>query len=368
MPKPWFVVKAQAGQSGQSAPELAIRGVIGDYGLTDAALAAEISALGPIKALTVRINSIGGDAAVALAVFNYLRGLNAEITVRVDGVAMSSGSVIAMAASPGKLIMPANTIMMLHHPWTITAGNAKELRTAAADLDVWSAALIETYMGRSQMTRAQLDAFLDEERSLTAAEAVAMGFADVVEPLNPQSGQQNGNQARASISRSVMAYALGVDAATLDKIHAIEAESAAPQAQVQTQTQAQIQQPQAPTLASQIKAEAEAQGLGEYAMVFALDNRLNTLEAAKTRITEASEILSLAKLAGYPEIGANIVKAGGTRMQACEQLTNARAMASDALVTDGHLPHESIMQAYGQQDRRSAVNGLVQEVWHARRR
>lgn len=365
MPKPWFAVQALAGSA---APELAIRGVIGDYGLTDAALAAEISALGPITALTVRINSIGGDAAVALAVFNYLRGLNAEITVRVDGVAMSSGSVIAMAASPGKLIMPANTIMMLHHPWTVTAGNAKELRTAAADLDVWSDALIETYKARSKMTRAQLDAFLDEERSLTAAEAVALGFADVVEPLAQQSSPQQGNQARASMSRSVMAYALGVDAATLDKIHAIEAESATPQAHTQTPTPTQAQ---TPTLASQIKAEAEAQGLGDYAMVFALDSRLQTLEAAKARITEAREILSLAKDAGYPDIGLNIVQTGGTHAQACEQLTNARAMAADALVTDGHLSMSTLTQAYGRPGPHAstnALNGLVQEVWHARRR
>lgn len=337
MAKTWYVIKAQADQK---PAQVAIRGMIGDWGVTDAQFIADVQALGSITALEVVINSIGGDAGMALGIFNFLRGLNIDITVRVEGVALSSGSIIAMAASPGKLIMPANTLMMAHKPWTFAAGNADQLRQVAADLDVWTQALIQTYIGRTKMSAEQLDAFLTEERTMTAEDAVKLGFADVVEPLSKDVS------ARASVSHSIMACALGLPAEVLAKVQAIEqAEPVAepnpndpaanPPANPAPSNQLQAPAPKA-SLHEQVMAEAKTAGLEKYAVVFSLAS--TTLEDARARMGVASEILALSKLAGYAELGDKLVLAGATRAQACEEITRARAEAADKLITDGHQP------------------------------
>lgn len=346
MPKPWFSVKALGGpdQDDQGSAELSIRGIIGDYGLTDADLIQQVSALGDVASLLVRINSIGGDAAQGLAIFNYLNSLDCEVTVRVEGVAMSSASVIAMVASPGKLIMPANTIMMMHHPWTIAAGNAKDLRATADDLDAWSQAVIQTYLARSGMTPEALDAFLDEERSLTAAEAVEMGFADVVEPLQKQTGAQS------SVTRQVMAC-MGLPDEVLAKIQAIEEAAAAVvdkvgdggdgglvlTAGVDT-LRSQTDDTSQPTLAAQIKAVLASSDLDKYADVFLLDPSLTSLDQVNARVVEAREISELCDLAGYPQLSAGLIQSRASRQDACDRITRARAEAADKNPTDGHPP------------------------------
>lgn len=334
----WFKVQALAG----SVPEVAIRGIIGsgwcdedgDCGATDTDLIQQVQALGNIQQLNVIINSTGGDAAMALGIFNFLRSLNIEISVRVEGVALSSGSIVAMAASPGKLTMPANTLMMAHKPWTFTAGNADELRRAAADLDVWTQALVQVYMTRTQMTAEQVNAFLAEERTMTAEEAVQLGFADVVEPLT------KANLVNASFRRSVMACALGVPDAVLDRVAAIEAAATdAPPAPADPAPPTVV--PAAP-LALQISDEAKAAGLEKYSSVFAL--AATSLEAARARIGVAREIQALAEIAKLPDLGHQLIMASASYEQACQRLTDARAQADEATQTDGHPPNPLSIQ------------------------
>lgn len=351
--KRWFDVRAEAGSA---RPEVQIRGIIGDYGQTDTDLIAAIDAMGKVDSLLVRINSIGGDASQALAIFNYLRGLGIEISVRVEGVAMSSGSVIAMAASPGKLVMPANTIMMLHHPWTFTAGNAKELRRTAADLDAWSAAVIECYMARSGMSREELDAFLDEERSITAEEAVALGFADVVEPLARQAS------ARASVARTVMASAIGVPADVLTRIQAIEDEASAAPEGDQEEADSTPGEPvvdEGNTLAVQIADIVQAAGLKEHASVFLLDKSISCAEEARAIVAQAREIRDLCEMAGHPAMARELIQARADRQTACDRITAARAAAADESYLDGHPPGE--MSNKPQQDSPSAIT--TASIW-----
>ncbi len=73
--------------------------------------------------------------------------------------------------------------MMVHNPWTFAAGNAKELRKTADDLEKFEQSLMSTYMGRTNKSEEEVRSLLDEETWLTAAEAVELGFADKVESL-----------------------------------------------------------------------------------------------------------------------------------------------------------------------------------------
>ncbi len=126
----------------------------------------------------VHINSPGGSAFDGVAISNQLKSHNAEIIVHVDGLAASAASVIAMAGD--KIIMPENTMMMIHRAATIEMGDAKVFEKTAKDLRKIDTALAASYKERFVGDKAELDQLLDDETFLTADEAVAFGLADVV--------------------------------------------------------------------------------------------------------------------------------------------------------------------------------------------
>lgn len=128
--------------------------------------------------IEVHLNSYGGDVFESIAIHNLLKQKDATITVIVDGIAASGGSVIAMAGDTIK--MPKNTELMIHNPWTIVFGNAKEMRKIADDLDKHQDVLEESYMNRFNGSLEDLQKLLDEETYLTADEAVSYGLADEV--------------------------------------------------------------------------------------------------------------------------------------------------------------------------------------------
>jgi ATP-dependent Clp protease protease subunit len=141
----------------------------------------ELEALGKVDALDLRINSEGGDVFAATAIYTMLRNHGAAITAYVDGVAASAASLIAMAAQ--RIVMPANTLMMVHMPWSMGAGNAVELRKLADDLDHVGDAMLETYTARTKRDPAEVRGLLEAETWMTAAQALALGFCDEVQDL-----------------------------------------------------------------------------------------------------------------------------------------------------------------------------------------
>ena len=90
------------------------------------------------KRIDIYINSYGGDVFEGTAIYNQLKRHQARKVVHVDGFACSIASVIAMSGD--EVIMPRNTLMMIHNMWMSACGNAAELRKAADDLDVIKAA------------------------------------------------------------------------------------------------------------------------------------------------------------------------------------------------------------------------------------
>ena len=130
------------------------------------------------KNITVHINSPGGSTDESIAICNLLRQHDGEISVVVDSMAASGGSVIAMAGK--KVSMFANCSMFIHNAWTIADGSAAQLRKVADDLDKISAAAKQSYMGRFVGTEEELDNLMAEETYLTAEECLAFGFCDEI--------------------------------------------------------------------------------------------------------------------------------------------------------------------------------------------
>ncbi len=131
------------------------------------------------ETLEVHINSYGGDVFESIAIHNYLMYERTEkIVTFTDGIAASGGSIIFMAGDDR--IMPANTQLMIHNPWTVTWGNAKELRLVANRLEKTQTSLEETYMAKFVGAVEELKTLLDQEEHLTAEESLAFGFATEV--------------------------------------------------------------------------------------------------------------------------------------------------------------------------------------------
>lgn len=331
MPKQqsWFNVQAAEGDA--QAGEVAIRGYIGEWGITDRDFIAGVEALGTVDTLNVRINSRGGEIDHAFAIFNFLKDHKATVNVRVDGVAMSSGSIIAMAGD--RIEMPANTLMMVHNPWAYAAGSAADLRKEADNLDAFESALRATYMARTGKTEDEIKALLDDETYMTAAEAVELGFADVVLPIGKQ---------QAAAHAVAFARALGIPPEVLAKIEAAEAQADQELSGDDTDNaQAGEGQPPAASLSATIQDAARKLGLEDYAADIALDAAIQDADAALAALADAKEILDLCALAKKPDMARALIRRRATLAEARHALVEARASEDEALHTDSHIPSSS---------------------------
>ena len=128
--------------------------------------------------ITVYINSYGGSVFEGTAIYNQLRRHPAHKTVFVDGFACSIASVIAMAGD--EVVMPRNTLMMIHNMWMVAMGNASQLRKAAEDLDVINAAGRQAYLQKAgeKLSEKELTSMMDAETWLTAEDCIRLGLAD----------------------------------------------------------------------------------------------------------------------------------------------------------------------------------------------
>jgi enoyl-CoA hydratase/carnithine racemase len=102
------------------------------------------------------------------------------VETMVDGLAASAATMIMVAGSPAKVA--ANSVIMVHNPWTMAIGNAAEMRKSAETLDTFQNAILATYQWKSPLSAAELTALMDAETWMSAEEAVANGFADEVVP------------------------------------------------------------------------------------------------------------------------------------------------------------------------------------------
>jgi len=127
-------------------------------------------------ALTVRINSPGGDVSAGVAIYNMLNEHEGEVTVKVDGLAASIASLISMAGD--KIIMLPGSMMMVHLPWTFAAGNSDDMEQVVEMLKKTGESMIPIYAARTGLSEERVNELLKAETWMTAADAVELGFAD----------------------------------------------------------------------------------------------------------------------------------------------------------------------------------------------
>lgn len=138
----------------------------------------ELTALGKVDAITLHVNSPGGDVFDGFAIYNQLKQHPAKITVSIDGLAASIASIIAMSGDT--INIASNAMMMIHDPQGGAMGNSDEMRRVAALLDTVKGNLADTYVARTSNAKVDIEAWMADETWLTADEAVQRGFADAI--------------------------------------------------------------------------------------------------------------------------------------------------------------------------------------------
>ena len=126
--------------------------------------------------IIVWINSPGGDCIAAAQIYNMLIDYKGDVTVKIDGIAASAASVIAMAGT--KVLMSPVSMLMIHNPMTIAFGNKGEIEKAIAMLDEVKESIINAYEIKTGLSRAKLSHLMDSETWMDANKAVELGFAD----------------------------------------------------------------------------------------------------------------------------------------------------------------------------------------------
>jgi ATP-dependent Clp protease protease subunit len=128
--------------------------------------------------VTVWINSPGGDVFAAAQIYNMLMDYVGNVTVKIDGLAASAASVIAMAG--GDVYMSPVSMLMIHNPSTIAIGDSEEMLRAKALLDEVKESIINAYELKSGLSRTKISHLMDAETWMNANKAIELGFADKI--------------------------------------------------------------------------------------------------------------------------------------------------------------------------------------------
>ena len=126
--------------------------------------------------ITLWINSPGGDCIAAAQIYNMLMDYKGNVTVKIDGIAASAASVIAMAGT--KVIMSPVSMLMIHNPMTMAMGDTKEMEKAISMLSEIKESIINAYELKTGMSRAKIARLMDAETWMDAHKAMELGFAD----------------------------------------------------------------------------------------------------------------------------------------------------------------------------------------------
>ena len=128
--------------------------------------------------VVVWINSPGGDCVAASQIYSMLMDYTGNVTVKIDGVAASAASVIAMAGT--RVLMAPTALMMIHNPMTMAFGDHEDMQKAIEMLDEVKESIINAYEIKTGLSRAKLSHLMDSETWMNANKAIELGFADDV--------------------------------------------------------------------------------------------------------------------------------------------------------------------------------------------
>ena len=126
--------------------------------------------------VVIFLNSPGGDCIAASQIYTMLMEYTGNVTIKIDGIAASAASVIAMAGT--SVLMAPTSLMMIHNPMTAAFGSKDEMEKAIEMLEEVKESIINAYELRTGLSRARISHLMDSETWMNANRAIELGFAD----------------------------------------------------------------------------------------------------------------------------------------------------------------------------------------------
>ena len=151
--------------------------------------------------ITVYINSPGGDVFAAAQIYNMLMEYKGNVTVKIDSLAASAASVIAMAGTE-VLVSPVSQIM-IHNPITVAIGDTEEMSKAISMLGEIKESIINAYELKTGLPRLRISGMMDAESWMNAGKAVELGFADKI--MYTEDQEENSESEAIIFSRMAVA-------------------------------------------------------------------------------------------------------------------------------------------------------------------
>ena len=177
----WTNLAPETGQEGEAERVLELYGTIAEESWFDDDITPQMfreelfAGNGPV---TIWLNSPGGDCIAASQIYSMLMDYTGSVTVKIDGIAASAASVIAMAGTT--VLMAPTALMMIHNPMTMAFGDSGEMQKAIDMLDEVKESIVNAYEIKTGMSRAKLSHLMDAETWMDAHTAVDLGFADEI--------------------------------------------------------------------------------------------------------------------------------------------------------------------------------------------
>ena len=164
--------------------------------------------------ITIWINSPGGDCVAAAQIYNMLTEYKGNVTVKIDGLAASAASVIAMAGS--KVLMSPVSLLMIHNPATMAFGDKSEFQKAIAMLSEVKESIVNAYEIKTGMARVKIAHLMDDESWMNANKAVELGLADGI--LGQSDTEPTDDKAVDASVASVLFSSKSVENALMNKM------------------------------------------------------------------------------------------------------------------------------------------------------
>lgn len=126
--------------------------------------------------ISIWINSPGGDMLTGAQIYNLIKDYKGKVTIKIDGLAASAASVIAMAGD--EVLMSPVSQIMIHNPFSCAIGDSNEMKRAADMLNEVKESIINAYELKTHLSRSKISRMMDDESWMNAYKAVNLGFAD----------------------------------------------------------------------------------------------------------------------------------------------------------------------------------------------
>lgn len=325
----WYRIQAKSDADQPKSIEVLIYDEIGLWGISAARFIDELKAMDDGQvAITIAINSPGGDVFDGFAIHNALLRLGARCTVRIDGLAASAASVIACGGH--QVVMAANAMLMIHNPWTFTYGSAQDLRKTADMMDKARDGILAAYRRKAPAIEdATLIQMLDEETWLSADEALALGLVDVI-------GEAVALQACRGTTNVLARFKHPPEALLATSAELI------PKAELIPEEPAQARGPQSdPTRlarnAARFSQACLACGLAEFTEELLMNTPLEDDGAVSAQIERLQAIRTLCASARLPELAADYARSG-LSVEAVRARLFDRLLAAQGAVIDNKEP------------------------------